>query len=102
VQDSRLINIDHHHNHEKITIKLITCKQQNIRKTENTTNEEQQHLQCLMMTFALALSASPKPYSSSSIRLLLHPNFHLDLVHIEKEQTQFQVTVTSTIIPSPS
>jgi hypothetical protein len=49
MQDYRLINIDCHHNHETIKIKLITCKQQNIRKTENTTNEEQQHLQCLMM-----------------------------------------------------
>jgi hypothetical protein len=54
------------------------------------------------LSLALALSASPKPYSFSSIRLLLHPNFHLNLVHIEKEQTHFQVTLTSTIIPSPS
>jgi hypothetical protein len=37
------------------------------------------------LSLALALSTNPKPYSSSSIRLLLHPNFHLDLVNIEKE-----------------
>jgi hypothetical protein len=53
------------------------------------------------LSLALALFANPKPYSFSSIRLLLHPNFHLDLVHIEKKQTHFQVTLTSTIIPSP-
>jgi len=84
-------------------IKLITYKQQNITKIENTTNEKQRHPQCLMMiNYPLLWHSNPKPCGSSSIRLVLHPNFHLDLGHIEKEQTHFQVTMTSTIIPSPS
>jgi hypothetical protein len=37
------------------------------------------------LTLALALSTNPKPYDSSSITLLFHPNFHLDLVFIEKQ-----------------
>jgi len=37
----------------------------------------------------LALSANPKPRSSSSIRLFLHPNFHLSLVHMKKHIPSF-------------
>jgi hypothetical protein len=52
----------------KKKIELITCKQQNITKTENTTNEKQQHPSRLphddQMFLALALSVNPKPYGS--------------------------------------
>ncbi len=43
------------------------------------------------LSFTLTFSTSPKYRSSSSTRLLFHPNFYLGLVHTEKEQTHFQV-----------
>jgi hypothetical protein len=43
------------------------------------------------LSLTLAFFASPKYRNSSSIRLLFHPNFHLGIVHTEKEQTHFQV-----------
>lgn len=39
----------------------------------------------------LSFSTSPNYRSSSSTRLLFHPNFYLCLVHTEKEQTHLQV-----------
>ncbi len=41
------------------------------------------------LSLALALSINPKPYNFSSIKLLLHPNFNLDLVHIKKTPNTF-------------
>jgi hypothetical protein len=37
----------------------------------------------------LALFANPKPYNSSSIKLFLHPNFNLNLVHTKKHIPSF-------------
>jgi hypothetical protein len=41
MKDSHLINAECCRNHEERKTKLITCKQQNITKTKNTTNAEQ-------------------------------------------------------------
>ncbi len=69
VQDSHLFNVEHYHNHEKKKLDLITSKQQKIIKTKNTTNEEQQHLSCLMMINC------PLPWHFPSIQNLatFHP-----------------------------
>jgi len=41
------------------------------------------------LSFALALSISPKPCNFSSTKLLFHPNFNLNLVHIKKTPNAF-------------
>jgi hypothetical protein len=41
------------------------------------------------LSLSLALSISPKPYSFSSIKLLLHPNVNLNLVHTKKTPNTF-------------
>jgi hypothetical protein len=44
------------------------------------------------LSLTLAFFANLKHCSSLSIKLLLHSNFYLGLVHTEEEQTHFQVT----------
>jgi len=41
------------------------------------------------LSLALALSINPKPCNFSSTKLLLHPNFNLNLVHIKKTPNAF-------------
>ncbi len=72
VQDSHIINVEHCHNHEERKIDLITAP--------FMPHDDQ-------LSLAFALSISPKPCNFSSIKLLLHPNFNLDLVHT-KENTK--------------
>jgi hypothetical protein len=49
------------------------------------------------LSLALALSINPKPCNFSSIKLLFHPNFNLNLLHIKKTPNAF-----SNHIPLPS
>jgi hypothetical protein len=86
LKDPHLINIKHCCNHEERKIKLITCKQQNITKTKNTTNAKQRHPQTLhddQLSLVLALSIIPKYCNPSSTRSHLHQNLYLGHVHIK-------------------
>jgi hypothetical protein len=88
------MNIKCCHNHEERKTNPFTCKKQNITKTKNTTNEEHEHPSCLTMINCFSCSHDYLLFwhflsiqnlkSSSSTRSLLHPNFHLDLVHTKK------------------
>ncbi len=95
MQDSHLINTKHCHNHEESKTKFnkTTIKQKKNNKwsvgVPSTLHDDQ-------MSFTLAFSADPKYHNSSSIRLLLHLDLYLGLVHMEKELTHFQVIVLPT------
>jgi uncharacterized membrane protein len=73
IKDLHLINIKCHYNHEERKIKLITWKQQNITKIENTTNSKQWHLQHFMMINCLLFWHFP---SFQNI-IALHPLGHI-------------------------
>jgi hypothetical protein len=85
-QDPPLINAECYRNHEKRKT-LITCKKQNITKTENITNAKPRASSTPhddQLSIVLSFSVIPNCSSRSSIRSQLHPSFYLCFGHTEK------------------